>query len=83
MIYLVYPKAYVIQNSTLDSVTRETYLLESKFSSREGEGNFARHHPLSRLHGVLKRMREMVDGGEWEKRRGKGRFRLFARLFGT
>lgn len=41
-----------------------------------------KHDRFPRLHGILERMRRMVDGGE-QKRRGKCRFRLFARLFGA
>jgi len=74
-----YVYLHVFQSSTLDSVTGE-YLLELKFSSEREKRPFGRHS-LSRLHGVLKRMRGMVDGDEWEEKRK--RLRLFARLFGT
>lgn len=61
----MYPKAHIIQSSTLDSVTAETYLLESKFSSEREKRPFG-CHSLSRLYEVLKRM----QNGGWRRVEG-------------
>lgn len=79
VIYLIYPEAHIIQSSTLDSVTAETYLLESKFSL---EREKRPRTPFS-----IAFIRSSETNAEWwmasGRRSGKGRLRLFARLFGT